>query len=264
MALGKLWQVFFGKRSESVAPAEAERAIPSLPETPHASRPTANNPPGSMSACPVMGTPIAATADASLPKQPTGLGRAKRSTIKRSAKSVAAPEPVLAIAPVVAVRDSRPARPKRNGWTPWLTGRTVLSVLDTQPGDGARAVEILEALVCVSNPMPKYAAIGTFELATGGLSVLKFHRMIRAAGGHAVPIPGGLTDGLRHLSQTYGTVDLILLDGAEADWERPDVRRWVERVAHAETIILRRTAAGQWIAIERAKAVVGPRVSKAA
>jgi hypothetical protein len=264
MALGKLWQVFFGKRSESVAPAEAARAIPSVPETPNASLSIANDPSGSMTARPVVGAPIVASADASLPKQPSGFGRPKRSAVKRSAKSNAAPEPVLSIAPVMAVRDSRPARPKKNGWTPWLTGRTVLSVLDTQPGDGARAVEILEALVCVSNPMPKYAAIGSFELATGGLSVLKFHRMIRAAGGHAVPIPGGLTDGLRHLSQTYGTVDLILLDGAEADWERPDVRRWIERVAHAETTILRRTAEGRWVAIERPKAMVGPRVRKAA
>lgn len=264
MALGRLWQVFFGKRSDSVAPAEADRALSSVPEPANASRSIASNPAGSMTARSAGGATAPPTADASLPKQSSDLGRTKRSTAKRSAKPAAAPEPVLSIAPVVPVCDSRPARPKKNGWTPWLTGRTVLSVLDTQPGDGARATEILEALVCVSNPMPKYAAIGSFELATGGLSVLKFHRIIRAAGGHAVPIPGGLVDGLRHLSQTYGTVDLILLDGDDADWDRADVRRWVERVAHAETMILRRTAEGRWEAIERPKAEFRPRTHLAA
>lgn len=255
MALGKLWQVFFGKRSESVAPAEAVRANPTLPASLNAPRTTASNLPGPAASPSAAGLSVVAKTDAAAPRQSSGLGRAKRSTAKRTAKAEADPQLGLAIPPAAAVHDARPTRPKKNAWTPWLAGRSVLSILDTQPGDGTRAVELLEGIVCVSNPMPKYAAIDSFELAAGGLSVLKFHRMVRGAGGQAIPIPGGLLDGLRHLSQTHGTVDLILLAGAEADWERAEVRRWVERVAHPTTTILRRTAEGCWVAVERPNVV---------
>ncbi len=265
MALGKLWQVFFGKRSESGAPAEAVRADPTLPAPLNASRTTANDPPGPTTIPPAVGLSGVAKTEATSPIKSSGLSRGKRLTAKRLAKVEADPQRVLAVAPAASTHDARPARPKKNAWTPWLAGRSVLSVLDTQPGDGTRAVEILEAIVCVSNPMPKYAAIDSFELASGGLSVLKFHRLVRGAGGQAIPVPGGLLDGLRHLSQTHGTVDLVLLAGAEADWERADVRRWVERVAHPTTTILRRTTEGRWVAVERPNGVATERrPSKAA
>lgn len=268
MALGKLWQVFFGKRSESDAPVEADRVHPTSPPSPNALRPIAGSPPGGAPTQPASVLSVVTKSDAAPPKRSSGLGRAKLSLVNRSIGAAVAPQVVPADAPAAAAaHDSKPACPKKNSWTPWLAGRTVLSVLDTQPGDGTRAVEVLEALVCVSNPVPKYAAIGAFELASGGvggLSVLKFHRMIRAAGGQAIPIPGGLIDGLRHLSRTHGTVDLILLDGPEADWERLETRRWIERVAHRETTILRRAAEGRWVTIERTHAVIEKRPSKVA
>lgn len=267
MALGKLWQVFFGKRSESVAPAEADRVNPASPVSPNASRPSVGLSPGMTPVQPASVLSVVTKTDAVPPKQSGGLGRSKHPTAKRSARAAADPQLVLADAPVAVTHDPKPARPKKNAWAPWLAGRTVLSVLDTQPGDGTRAVEVLEALVCVSNPMPKYAAIGSFELASGGpggLSVLTFHRMVRGAGGLAIPIPGSIIDGLRQLSRTHGTVDLILLDGAEADWGLPEIRRWVERVASPQAVILRRSAEGRWVAVDRTDAVIEKRPRKAA
>jgi len=109
---------------------------------------------------------------------------------------------------------------------------------------------LLEAIVCDAVPTPKYIAIDNFELAKGGLSVLEFHQRIRRVGGKAVPIPGSIDDGLRHLSRTLGTVDLVLMDESHHDWTSPESRRLLTHVMHSNTLLLRRDTRDKWNIVE--------------
>jgi hypothetical protein len=80
--------------------------------------------------------------------------------------------------------------------------------------------------------------------------VLDFPQRVRRVGGQAVPVPGQLVAGLRHLSQTLGTVDLVLLEGNEIDLNQLELRRLLARVTHNDTLVLRRDEKGKWQTVE--------------
>jgi len=118
--------------------------------------------------------------------------------------------------------------------------------LDLNVQDGSRAIELLEAIVDSNFPAPKYVAIGMFELAGEKLTVRQFHQKVRSAGGLPVVIPMPLVEGLRYLSQTVGTADLILLDITDQQLADPAISRLLQRVTSQESLLLRRDAKERW------------------
>lgn len=232
MALGKLWQAFFGKRPE---PREAETAL--SPQAASASQ-----------------------AEATKQPDPRGVGGEQVAKPSRSHKpKVSVIAPTAALDAGRSQTDSRPAQPKRNAWSPLVAGRTIGSILDTHPGNGDRAVSLLEAIVCRDAPQPKYLAIGQFELAEPALPIRHFHQRVRQVGGMPSPIPGDLLPGLKHLAQTHGPVDLILLDGPAGAEAEPEIRRWLERVSHPSTLVLRLTEQNTWETVQVCQ--VAPKLS---
>jgi hypothetical protein len=255
MALGKLWNALFGKRAAaeqnpSVQLATQEQSQSSGKGAPQL-RSTAS--PSTTSQTKTVAGKKAAAGGLAITAQP---GPAtdkvkKKSAGKRDKKTVAPLQ--IAITPVVETppqRTIRIAQPKKNAWTKLLSGRRIESILDTNLGDASRAVEILEAIVCDAAPIPKYVAIDLFELGSGSLTVTQFHQRVRRVGGQAVAIPAQLSDGLRELSRTLGTVDLVLLDGGATDLEQLEQRRLLTRITHSESLVLQRDARGKWQSIE--------------
>jgi len=255
MALGKLWQAFFGKRAEAEASPETGSKTDSAPVQKGTAGSSVLR--DTAVAEPLRSRPaVAASVTSAEPVSNSRTKGSRRSTRQRGGErrpsadagretiELATPEPP-------APTDRRPAQPKRNAWTAWVAGRSICSVLDTHPGDGSRAVPLLEAIVCRSSPETRYIAIGNFELADPALSIRGFHKTVRQVGGVPVPIPGDLPSGLRHLAQTHGTVDLILLEEAAASLTNPDVSRWLDRVSHAGTLMLQLTQKGKWEAVTR-------------
>ncbi len=244
MALGKIWNALFGRQAaakKDLAILGAERSTSQGISTPTRSAVSA--------ACVVpaaSGLEIAGRRRETVP--PTATKVKKKSLGKRTKKTVSVAKKI-AVSPIVEAppqRSVRVARPQKNAWTKLLSGRQIGSILDTNLGDASRAVEILQAIVCDAAPIPKYVAIDLFELTCGGLSVLEFHQRIRRVGGQALAIPAQLPAGLRQLSQTLGTVDLVLLDGDEIDLTQLELRRLLGRVTHSETLVLHRDSRGKW------------------
>ncbi len=224
MALGKLWNAVFGKRAEKPA-----ASVPAAAEKPSVvGREVATSP--------ASGSPVAGSA-----KTAVKLSRQKtKAAIEKPIKAV---EPVATVTPPVTVRMFRR---KNNSWTKLIGSRTIQSILDLNVGDGSRTVDLLSAIVDSSTPAPKYIAVGLFELAGEKLTVRQFHQKVRSSGGQPVAIPMELTNGLRHLSQTVGTVDLILLDGSDSRTSDPAVARLLQRVTHPNSLVLRCDSAGRW------------------
>jgi len=247
MALGKLWNALFGKRSDTETTAKTEvvgrsavaacsRNVRSGEKTVESANTTASEP----------ATAVQATSAA------RPILKSKRKALAGKAKKTPL-APALAIAavdetPEVVVK--RIPHPKKNAWSKLVAGRQIHSILDTNLGDASRAVELLEAIVCDAVPTPKYVAIDDFDLANGGTTVLQFHQRVRRVGGKAVPIPGAIDEGLRQLSRTLGTVDLVLIDDAKVQLETEETRRLLNRVTHAGTVMLRRDAKNNWAVLE--------------
>ncbi len=268
MALGKLWNAFFGKRDEPTAASEVAtiRSPESRRPEPAATLSAGSKQrPGSPASAPPLSAndAVGHTANRAAAELPTDRrpGRGHRKSVTKKGAKAAQPNALVAADTVDRVEprrpepSSRPASPKRNAWTKLIAGRTIASILDLNIGDGSRAESILEAIVCASAPTPKYVAINRFELEDQSLSVLQFHQRIRRAGGQAVPIPDDLSDGLRHLSHTHGAVDLILLDESVLGDESPEIRRLIDRVSHPATLILRQTTGGRWEAVDAAESI---------
>lgn len=248
MALGKLWNALFGKRSvtESIAAADvvqrstaaaSSQSVKGVEKSTGPTKPALKQPGIAVQATPAE-RPILKT------KRKAVAGKTKK----------AAQLPSLAIAAVdetPAVTVKRIPHPKKNAWSKLVAGRQITSILDTNLGDASRAVELLEAIVCDAAPTPKYVAIDDFDLASGGTTVLQFHQRVRRVGGRAVPIPGSIDEGLRQLSRTIGTVDLVLIDDARPHWQSDESRRLLARVTHPGTLMLRRDAKSNWTIVER-------------
>jgi|GEM_PF-1315834 len=248
MALGKLWNAFFGKRSVTEPSTAAEvdgrstaavsnQSVKSGEKTVASARPAASQ--------------LAIAAHATAAERP--ILKTKRKAIAGKAKKAAQAHSLTIAAvdetPEVVVK--RIPHPKKNAWSKLITGRQINSILDTNIGDASRAVELLEAIVCDAVPRPKYVAIDDFDLAGGGMTVLQFHQRVRRVGGQAVPIPGAIDEGLRQLSRTLGTVDLVLIDNSKTQLQTEETRRLISRVTHPGTLLLRRDAKNNWAIIER-------------
>ena len=239
MALAKLWNAVFGKRSE--VSANESQAMAPVTDKPLAKATAAISAP----AAPASGSPAVRTASASSAVSadaaaPVKLSRKK--TKSREPKKTAPVAPVeVEAAPVL-----RMFRRKNNAWSKLIGTRTVATILDTHVGDGSRAVEILEAIVDSNTPTPKYVAIGLFEMGGEKLTVRQFHQKIRNAGGQPSVIPMSLEEGLRRLSQTIGTVDLILLNGNDESVSSPAVVKLLSRVTASGTLVLSSDANGRW------------------
>lgn len=245
MALGKLWNAFFGKRSdtETVASATASnRTADGLAVQSGTSKPGApNKATDSGSKSPVAGAPAARP-----------ILKVKRKALAAKAKKTA-PLANLSIAAVdeTPVVIKRILQPKKNAWSKHVAGRTITSILDTHVGNAQRAAELLEAIVCDSVPTPKYVAIDAFDLQAGGISVIEFHQRVRRVGGVAVPIPGSVAEGLRQLSRTLGKVDLVLIDGDKPEWQSAETLRLLARVTDSSTLFLTRDARNNWTTTKR-------------
>ena len=250
MALGKLWNAFFGKS------AAVETGVPAANNAPNASQPVSSPPVSRPLASPAVTVPAQASVIAPV-DQPAAktITKVKRKAVAKGKKPVT-PVAEVAAAPVVEPPRRTPpiARPQQNAWTKHVAGRSIGSILDTRLGDGARAVEVLQAIVCDSVPTPKYIAIDLFDLGNGRLTLMEFHQRIRRVGGNPVAIPADLSSGLRQLSQTHGTVDLVLLDGSEIDLTSLEFRRLLARVTHSESLVLHRDERGSWHSVPAAVA----------
>ncbi len=250
MALGKLWNAFFGKRTdEPTAPAASERsaAADRVSGTPSPAQPALRS--NASSAEPARVVEAIAGAADTVTVTGSKTRRAKTSTGKK--KIAVKPELTVAATTTTeppVVKRSVPV-PKTNSWTKLLGGRSVGTILETRLGQAARAGEVLEAIVCDSVPTPKLVAIDTFDMADGGITVLQFHQRIRAAGGQAVPVPGSVPDGLRQISRTLGTVDLLLWEPHNAQWSEAETLRLLTRVTHPGTVVLRESTGGRWEAV---------------
>jgi hypothetical protein len=243
MALAKLWNAVFGKRSESAATQPTE-TLASSPV-----KPVAN----AVATKPTVAKPIVAKTSAPIPATAASVGPAPAQVgapVKLSRKKTKSREPKkpLETAPVAAEPAPvlRMFRRKNNAWSKLIGTRTVSTILDTHVGDGSRAIEVLEAIVDSNTPSPKYVAIGMFEMGGEKLSVRQFHQKIRNAGGQPIVIPMTLEDGLRRLSQTIGTVDLVLLNGADEVSSSPSVTKLLARVAPTNCLVLRSDVNGRW------------------
>lgn len=249
MALGKLWNAFFGKRSESETTAAASVVQRSETAASSQSVKGVEKSAGAMKSTPSQAGIAIQAESAERPAR-----KMKRKAVAGKAKKSAEYQ-LLAIAAVdetPAVPVKRIPHPKKNAWSKLVAGRQIMSILDTNLGDASRAVELLEAIVCDAVPTPKYIAIDDFDLASGGTTVLQFHQRVRRVGGNSVPIPGSIDDGLRQLSRTIGTVDLVLIDDAKPDWQSDESRRLLARVTHPGTLMLRRDAKNNWTILDRA------------
>jgi hypothetical protein len=186
--------------------------------------------------------------------------KTKRKAIAGKAKksAQAASLVIAAVEEAPAVVAKRIPHPKKNAWSKLIAGRQISTILDTNIGNASRAVELLEAIVCDAVPTPKYVAIDEFDLTGSGATVLQFHQRIRRVGGKAVPIPGSIDEGLRQLSRTLGTVDLVLIDDAKPQWQSEETRRLLARVTHSSTLLLRRDTRNNWTAIEHGVIAVSP------
>jgi hypothetical protein len=238
MALGRLWNAFFGKRSETDQTAsgqdQSRKVVPAQGNVRLADRPAAERDPAS---------------DPGKDARP--IFKVKRKAALAKSKKTAS-SPVLAIADVPqmdATVVKRVPHPKKNNWSKWVTGRSVTTILDTHLGDANRATELLEAIVCDAVPAPKYVAIDRFEMRDGGRSIVQFHQTVRKAGGQAVPIPGTIQDGLRQLSRTLGTVDLVLMDAGQIEWQDVETHRLLSRVVHGGTLMLRHDGNNKWSSV---------------
>lgn len=258
MALGKLWNAFFGKS------AAVEKGLPSASEAPGASQTIANGEtaarsPEATSVSAPAPQAVAATASAES-DQPTAkvVTKVKRKAIAKDKKTAT---PVAETTADVAIemaqrRVPQIAHPQQNAWTKLVAGRSIGSILDTRLGDGTRAIEVLQAIVCDSVPTPKYIAIDLFDLGSGSLTLREFHQRIRRVGGNPVAIPADLHGGLRQLSQTHGTVDLVLLDGDGIDLTSLEFRRLLARVTHDDSLVLHRDERGNWQRVPAAAATI--------
>lgn len=246
MALGKLWNTFFGKRTAAELANPSAEAFPNaVPQPTGAVASVAERPgPGSpAAAAPGVTAASAQPAPASVPPA-VATGRTAAANRRAATVKAAAEAPPAAPAPPQPA--TRVVTRRTNAWTPLIGGRQIGTILDTNLGDAARAVEVLQAIADATAPPPKYVAIDQFDLGNGRLTLREFHQRIRREGGQPVAIPGDLLSGLRQLSQTLGTVDLVLLDGEQADLTQLELRRLLTRVTHSESLVLQRDGRGRW------------------
>lgn len=222
MALAKLWNALFGKKSQ----------MPPAP-SPQPASSTAG-----------LSEPVAA-AERARPRRVKGAQRPASRGRKPVSETPSEPG-TLAAVPAATDTASRPAHPRKNRWTRWVQQRPVATILDLNLGDASRAVELVEAIVCASAPVPRYIAIDRFELPGGSMPLRSFHQKLRCAGGQAVAIPGEPIDGLRQLARTIGAVDLILLDVPAELLQQPQFRALLSRVRHANTLVLQPVPGGKW------------------
>ena len=231
MALSKLWNAVFGKRTSTedavTEPTSKSAGIP-------LSRPVER-----------IQTSLRVAAVTSVEScAPQGaVVKPHRKKLKADAKKAKKAVKVDVVAPPTPVL--KVYRKKQNAWSKLIGSRTVGSILDINFGDGKRATDILEAIVEGDSSSVKYVAIGMFEMAPGGLSIRQFHQLVRTSGGQPIAIPMPLGEGLRRLSETLGTVDLIVLDADAPTLADPLVIKMLSRVTSAGTLTLRRDANGR-------------------
>ncbi len=277
MALAKLWTALFGKREEvkpEVGPANSAANAPTSVQPPTISPvsgvakpkpPTASTHQVSAPLPAAVGSQPSAKSQGERTEQKTRTGQ-RSSTAKGRSKdaSPTTSAPVIpALAPLPAVV-AKPMPRRQTAWTKRLNQTTVTCVLDlclgnanatvsghaTAAGVGemSHVAELLDAVVDGTTPGPKYVAISQFELAGQGLTLQQFHKQIRLLGGSPIAIPMSLAEGLKRLSETIGTVDLILLD-QDSRLTDPAYAKLFKRVMRPTTRVFARDNKGQWLPV---------------
>jgi len=248
MALAKLWNAFFGKRD----PAEQSVAAVVPKSIPPIANPRSTTQSVKLADVKLAGTkPLATSAALPEPLDAKRVGKhSRRKNGKASASKTAAivvtPEAEPAPAPVV-----RMFRKKTTAWTPLVGASPIRTILDLNVGDAKRATELMQTILDGEDASVGYITISLFEMRGGeidanAISVREFHKRIRASGGNPTAIPMPLVEGLRRLSQTIGTVDLIIIDGNESDLATDDAKKWLARVMTLSTVVVSRDVSGRW------------------
>lgn len=230
MALAKLWNAVFGKRTPTEVPAPAV-AEPKSIAAAKSSKQTISN---ASIAKPAISSSKTAPPVIKLSRKKAKVDKQKPEMSLRASVEATAPPTV------------RMFKRKNNAWSKLIGNRNFTTVLDLNIGDGSRAVEILEAIVDATNSAPRLIAISLFEMSGSGISVRQFHQKIRAAGGLPNAIPMALPEGLRRLSETVGTVDLVVFDGDDQALSNPLVNKLLTRVIGRDALVLKRDSAGRW------------------
>ncbi|TWU42831.1 hypothetical protein [Novipirellula artificiosorum] len=134
------------------------------------------------------------------------------------------------------------------------------TLLEVGVGDGARAVAIVSSLQR-SRPDAKlrYAAIDQFELGEGAVTLMQFHKRVRAEGISPQIFPDAVDQGLMRLSHTIGRVDVVVMGLSAEKWQTPPTLGMLRRVCHEKTSIFY-SDDGTWKSYQ----LVSDRVRKAA
>lgn len=123
-----------------------------------------------------------------------------------------------------------------------VRGRTIGSVLEVHIAQAVRAERLVGWLrEQGTTGTIRYAAIDPFETGGAGHIGLKdFHSRLGRLGTKPLPVPiaGSLAASLTRVAHTIGAVDLLILDGSEADYRGPAVEAILPRLVHAETIVM--------------------------
>lgn len=130
-----------------------------------------------------------------------------------------------------------------------IRGVSATSVLDIAVGDGARAVEVLEALSAAATkknravePDPiHYIALDQFEMGDGEVTLRQFHQTMRLAGIRPQVFPDATDPGLLKIAHTFGAVDLVILGAENGLAQQPMQLEFLGRILYKDSIVLVQT-----------------------
>ena len=129
-----------------------------------------------------------------------------------------------------------------------IKGRAIRSIVEFGVGDGQRTTRMLEVLSWQPGNLPlRYAGIDLFEArpaGQAGLTLKQAFATIRAPEVKVRLVPGAPYDALIRCANTLTETDLIIIsaDQQPADLER--AWRFVPRMLHDQSLILREQPAG--------------------
>ena len=124
----------------------------------------------------------------------------------------------------------------------------IARVLEIGVGDGSRGAALIRELEKRSHPFT-YAVIDRFEQEGGGLTLKRYHQLMRAEGVRPHIFPNQIEAGLGRVSSTLGAVDLVVLGVPRDEWETPNCLAAFRRIASDRTVLLLQSEE-EWIRYE--------------
>ncbi|WP_164102210.1 hypothetical protein [Candidatus Laterigemmans baculatus] len=137
-----------------------------------------------------------------------------------------------------------------------VRGRVIQSVLELRIGTGERSERLIGWLrEQGSEGTIRYAAVDPFEAGGAGhLGLKEFHSRLGRLGARPLPVPlaGSLAMALTRVAHTIGAVDLLVLDGSEAELNDPAVLHVLSRLVREDSLVLTRNEASGALEVQPA------------